>query len=371
MATAKRIITRKLSDEAPLPRHMVVIAGYGDANYNFPEPDELVLNALARLTSSGTLEEEGESGTKKTARRKTKRQPRRGRLTLPFVSRERLLAMPVKTRKATASPAPAAADSTTGGAAVTFDIAANTDHTFLVGAEGMRLELYSGRFAAIVADRFDPLAGAVAWARGHMDEKYQPAVESLSKQLDQLQQLYEEALPKVLAVAEAQNQDVPKSALLQAAVQALDEELAEIIYVLRTWTDAFAQFRDGMYEQLKAVTYTVEEAFRLLLTGDAEGDCEGSPKCKAKLKSEIFHIGNRFLARFSDDGPATLPGRGPVGFHLIEVPHDERSLLSLMLVLYLHEFRHDVFADIEGLADEVTETVLKAIARVCKSGAVK
>ncbi len=72
-----------------------------------------------------------------------------------------------------------------------------------------------------------------------------------------------------------------------------------------------------------------------------------------------------FVARFSPQGPATLPGsKGPIKAHAIEVPHDERDMISLMLVLYTHEFRHDIFADIKGLASELTESVVAEIINV-------
>ena len=81
-----------------------------------------------------------------------------------------------------------------------------------------------------------------------------------------------------------------------------------------------------------------------------------------RLKTRVFGVGNVFVARFSGEGPATLPGtRGPVGAHAMEVPHDERNFITLMLVLYMHEFRHDIFHDVEGLGEELTNLVAQAL----------
>jgi hypothetical protein len=144
----------------------------------------------------------------------------------------------------------------------------------------------------------------------------------------------------------------------------LDEELVQILTVLRIWTDAFAQRRDGMYPQLRAVTFLVEQAYKL------QTQCGGNG-C-AKIQTVVFQIGNVFVARFSNQGPATFPGtRGPIGAHAIEVPHDERKMISLMLVLYTHEFRHNIFADIDGLANEMTQAVISQIQEAFNAGKFK
>ncbi len=72
------------------------------------------------------------------------------------------------------------------------------------------------------------------------------------------------------------------------------------------------------------------------------------------------------------EGPATLPGtRGPIGAHAIEVPHDERNIITLMLILYMHEFRHDIFHDVEGLGDELSAVVAKAVLDAHEKGELK
>jgi hypothetical protein len=125
-----------------------------------------------------------------------------------------------------------------------------------------------------------------------------------------------------------------------------------------------------MYKQLQAVVFTVEQAFALFETGDLKGDCDHKDgKCRPKLETNKFDVGNVFVARFSSQGPATLPGtRGPIGAHAIEVPHDERNIITLMLVLYTHEFRHDIFADVKGLAPELKMAVVNALTTAHEEG---
>ncbi len=244
------------------------------------------------------------------------------------------------------------------------------DGTLFVAAAGLRELLEDGKYDAIVAERFDDLVDKVNWARDNMGAKYQRAVESLSTQLAKLREVYLGALPRVLDGLRAQNPGVSEGRLIEAAVEVLDEELKQIISVLRIWTDAFGQQRGGSYKQLDAVVFAVEQAFLLFEGGDPASPL--STDVTTRLKNRVFGVGDTFVARFSGEGPATLPGtRGPVRAHALEVPHDERHFITLMLVLYMHEFRHDVFHDVEGMGDELTTVVSKAIMKASGSGELK
>jgi hypothetical protein len=238
------------------------------------------------------------------------------------------------------------------------------DGTLFLVSSALAIIQDEGKNNAIVAELFDPLAGAVNWAREHMPAKYQQAIASLAAQLDKLKELYLEALPRVLAVLSAQNPDVDPKKLEDAAVEVLNEELVQILTVLRIWTDAFAQRRDGMYKQLEAVIYTVETAFKQQTHSDGDKS--------ENIHTVVFQIGNVFVARFSNQGPATFPGtRGPIGAHAIEVRHDQRNQTALSLVLFTHEFRHDIWADVEGLAAEETHAVIAQVQEAFSKGEFK
>ncbi|MCC6980932.1 MAG: FAD-binding oxidoreductase [Candidatus Melainabacteria bacterium] len=358
--------------------HMVVVPGTGDENFKFPPVQELVIRALNRLSKPVEVEEtdddanptQGSDGTDNGASSVKK-------LTVVTTDGTRRRSLP-QTRKITVKyehihhtfvpglptdgivPAPLLPRPNDSGKA--------NGATLFTAAQALREIMDEGRFDAIIADRFDPLAGAVNWARLHMEERFQGAIESLNGQLRQLRVLYKDALPRVLTVLAAQNPDVPEQMLLQVAVQVLDEELAQILTVLRIWTDAFAQHRDQMYEQLGAVRQLVEESYALFRGEALDGESHGK---KADVHTTVFQVGNVFVARFGHLGPATLPAKGPIGAHAIEVPMDERNIITLMLPLYAHEFRHDVFHDVVGLEDDVREAVAKAIVEAYEKGELK
>lgn len=332
--------------------HIVVLPGYGDSTFKFPEVETLVINSLTRLSENMPDLDEADPaqhGKVATGGKHRHRTPVSQAVHAPFpvlnVTPVTLIPqLPIEKQPGK-----------------------GLGPTLWAASEGIRQVLHNGRFDAIIADRFDPLAGAVNWAGQNMEPKYRPAIMSLGGQLGQLRALYREALPRVLSVLAGQNPKAPAHQLLEAAVGSLDEELAEILTVLRVWTDAFGQLRDGMYKQLQAVTFVVEQAFKLFETGDLDDRCDDGTigARRPKLESNIFQVGSVFVARFSPQGPATLPGsKGPIKAHAIEVPHDERDMISLMLVLYTHEFRHDIFADIKGLAVELTQSVVAEIVDV-------
>jgi hypothetical protein len=329
--------------------HMVVLPGYGQQQFPFPTADQVVKAAVRRLSDLARKARALSQADKDAA-------------AVEIVARKRMIpgvTGATTPRKGLVSQLPGAP--APGG---------SIDPTLFAVAEGLRVIFHRGRFEAIIAEKFDQHTGAVNWARNHMPPKYQPAIESLREHLTKLQDLYRQTLPRVMDFLAAQHPEAPKEALQQAAIAVIDEQLAEILFVLGIWTQAFGQLRDGQYKQLEAVVYTVEQAYHLFRTGDISGACDED--CQKRIKSRVFGIEDVFVARFSGFGPATIPGtRGPVGAHAIEVPHDERDIITLMLVLYLHEFRHDVFHDVEGLAEEMTRTVIEAIQSAHKQNPFK
>lgn len=334
--------------------NMVVLPGYGNEEFAFPEVQDIVVNSLSRLED-----------------RSVESNPEQ-----PIGSAKKFSKLRVKGRGASKRETGDLAGYLTGPSHLipqtTSSRTANIDGTLFLAAEGLRLMMDDGKYDAIVAERFDDHADKVTWAKEHLvalEPKYLSAVESLEAHLAQLRELYLESLPRVLSVLAAQNPDVSEHVLLDAAIDSLDEELSQILNVLRIWTDAFGQLRSGNYEQLEAVVFAVEQAFLLFEGEDLSSPCE---PYSAKLKTSKYQVGNVFVARFSDQGPATIPGgRGPIGAHALEVPHDEQNIIALMLAIYMHEFRHDIFYDVEGLGHELTMTVASSIEEAVSNGDVE
>jgi hypothetical protein len=369
--------------------HVVICPGYGNKDFPFPNAEDLTVRALTRLKkkqadAKAAQAEGGEINTDGIGSKSSKGQR-------PFDtagsghSHEHITGACADDTKDSWDRVDASKDQTfvagmpnLGQIPKPAAVIAQSkrarengiDGTLFVAAGGLRELLEDGKYDAIVAERFDDLVDKVNWARDNMGPKYQRAVESLSSQLSKLREVYLGALPRVLDGLRAQNPGVPEGRLIEAAVEVLDEELRQIISVLRIWTDAFGQQRGGSYKQLDAVVFAVEQAFLLF-----EGNDPSQPLSNdvtTRLKNRVFGVGDTFVARFSGEGPATLPGtRGPVRAHALEVPHDERHFITLMLVLYMHEFRHDVFHDVEGMGEELTTVVSKAIMQAAGKGELK
>jgi hypothetical protein len=373
---------------------VVVCKGYGTKDFPFPNAEELTVRALTRLKKAaeakraaaktgqnpaddGGDEDEGDelNGSGRKARRPFDTAGNgtiQGGVTGHDHRHDRGLE---KDRSILSSLPPGLPDIDKVKPATLIPVTkksrdSGVDGTLFVAAGGLRELLEDGKYDAIVAERFDDLVDKVNWARDNMGTKYQRAVKSLSDQLSKLREVYLAALPRVLDGLRAQNPGVSEGRLIEAAVQTLDEELRQIISVLRIWTDAFGQQRSGNYKQLDAVVFAVEQAFLLFEGNDPANPI--SSEVKTRLKNSVFGVGDTFVARFSGEGPATLPGtRGPVRAHALEVPHDERNFITLMLVLYMHEFRHDVFHDVEGMGAELTRVVSRAILQGGDKGDLK
>jgi hypothetical protein len=245
------------------------------------------------------------------------------------------------------------------------------DGTLFVAAGGLAGILEDGKYDAIAAERFDDYDDKVAWARANWPKRYQSAISSLSDQLGQLRKVYVSSLPLTMDGLRSQNPGVAEGSLLEAAKHLLDEELQQIITVIKIYTDPFGQSRSGKYKELEAVVFAVEQAYALFEGCDPSNPLT-TPDVHTRLATRVYGVGNVFLARFSDQGPATIPGtRGPIGAHALEVPHNERSIIPIMLTLYMHEFRHDIFHDVDGLGDELTQVVAQAIGEAYEKGELK
>ncbi len=241
-----------------------------------------------------------------------------------------------------------------------------------VTAEALRLIFKEQMFEGLISRLFNPGRAVLKRARRERAAKYQPTIESLSNQFEPLREVFRQALPQVYDLAKAQMPDASDQELKQVALQVLleQEELAQLIFILDHYIDCFLQMEDGMYEPLQALVAVVEEATSLWLTGDIRG--ARAKAGQAIAESTYFLLEHVYLAHAGDDGPATIPGaNGPVGAHLILVPEDEVGIIMLMMVLYLHEFRHDMFASIKNLPEEEAIALLNKLRDAHKSGRLK
>jgi hypothetical protein len=235
--------------------------------------------------------------------------------------------------------------------------------------------MHAGRFKSRVARRFNPLKGEVNWGLNHMDKDWEPVWKSLGEDhVLELEKIYTGAMPQVSLFLTTQYPDASEEEILDAAAAVLDEQVAGILFVLGIWGDCAAQLRDGLYPELKYVVQTVKAAFNLMRTGDIHG--KGDPRVMEAIKSIAFNQGDRFLARYADNGRSTIVGaKGPFvngrGAHVINVDHDEQDMLAVSLVCpYLHEVGHDFRESVENLPEQQTESVVARIMRDFEAGKI-
>lgn len=325
-----------------------IIVGEGEKNYPFPTAADLVKEALKNAQLSET---------KKKTGKKKKGKARKVKL-------EQLLKKPTDIRDALGIKPKSIIPDTGDG----------IGQTLVEGADGMQELMMSRQFDGIIEQRFGNIYGAVHWAKHHMPAKYQPAAQSLFNQLKALKDRYREALPQVVHQLIQQNPEVPVPTLLQHAVRLLDEQLAQILFILNVYADSFGQHRDERYSaELEAVSFFYEQAFLLFQRVDpADVTDADDESVEPQLELSSFHVGDVFLSRFTGMGLSTIPGsKGPIGAHALQVPYDMQDVLTLMLPLFAHEFRHNIFYDVPGMEEELTEALKDAIIDGVKSGEIK
>ena len=345
--------------------HIVVCPGYGREKFPFPDAATLVVRALERIKNQQAAVSENADGSSLNENSDEELDEDVDVYFAPAISGLELKTLRRK-KQSQISPKNLPLGKVQALIpSLNLPGEESVDATLLVAAGGLSALLNDGKFDAIVAERFDAQSARVSWARANMHSKYWPAIDSLAEQLEQLRTVYLASLPRAVDGLRAYNPEVPESQLLEVAIDALDEELTPIIDILRIWTDAFSQARSGKYKELASIIFCVEQAHYLFEGTDPSSTA--SAEVKARLNSLIFHIGCVYVARFSSAGPATLPA-GPVGAHAFEVPHDERNVIGIMLILYMHEFRHDIFHDVVGLGSELIAVLARAISDASKKG---
>lgn len=125
--------------------NMVVLAGYGQQEFPFPEVQDIVVNSLSRLEDKSVESDHDKDSGKKFSK------------------------LRVKSRGGSKRGADELAGYLTGPAHLIPQTAksksANIDGTLFLAAEGLRLMMDDGKYDAIVAERFDDHADKVSWAR--------------------------------------------------------------------------------------------------------------------------------------------------------------------------------------------------------------
>lgn len=298
-----------------------IVKGEGAENYPFPSADEIVRRSLKRDRSAGRR------GKKRTV----KSNPADEKVS-------KLLAGlgdgDLWSRIIPAIPQRSDRDSYKPG------------QTLILGADGMQRHMAKRQFDGLMDDIFGRLNRAVEGARTKLPAKYQPTVESIDTQLVNLKEMYLEALPKLVAELANRNPGAPIGAVISKAVELLNEELAQILFVLRIYTDAFEQYGEGAYaRKVRAMNFYFEQAFMLFC---------------GQLPTSSFKVGDLVLSRYSNMPLGTIPGsRGPIGVHAFQLPFNMLDIMFINLPLMSHEARHNIFHDVLGLEEE-SMLVLKA-----------
>lgn len=316
-----------------------IIKGEGSREYPIPDTEELVKRALKRGRGrKGKISKTGKTETSPVAKLV------QGITDSPTIDLSQLLGR-IFTVKA---PTP------TGSRELAAIVA---------GADHIQSLIADRQFEALFEARFGGIETIVRRAKGYMEPKYLPSLESLDDHCGKLRKSYGDALPKLIEEIGKRNPDAPLMAVIQKAIELLDEELMQILMVLKAYANAFDQYQDSRYaRQLRAINFYMEQAFFLFQTGDLESIGSGEA-VKPQLEMSAFQVGDVLLAGFGPMPLGTIPGsKGPVGVHLLMVPYDMLDWAPAVgLPLLDHESRHQVLHDVKGLEDQVKALPGKAL----------
>lgn len=388
----------------------VVVVGKGTENFNFPSPTTLVSNALQRdeaKKAKGKSKGKGktkpaatDTGSKQLVSDETARleairfekhtpvsadkraawqeaSPRAQALKAEFHGAVRQLLDAMSSGASSDEIVSNLQGLGTGNRVITVLPQGETKESYIDGkvllavADMMQKDMMARQFDGLYEARFGRLVTAVEWALGNMEAEYQPAFQSLNAQLEKLIESYKQALPQLIGELAKRNPGAPLMAVVQKAIELLDEELAQILYVLRVYTDCVEQRRDGKFaRQLNSCAFFFKCVHQLYWTGDLENALKG--KATSPIKGGAEQVGAVFLARVTASGLATIPGsRGPIGAHALQVPYEMLDFLVINFPLFCHESRHNVFHDVVGLEAQATKAMQKDILAAIKSGLVK
>lgn len=339
------------SCSAPGHEAHIDVIGTGTENYQFPDTATLVRRGLESLKLP-TPEKTTDTAGGATVPKRTRRGSRKAAGTegvqsmLPPV-REPLRVIP----KLPNEPADA------------------LGKTLVRGATGLQALMVGRQLDGLTYEEFGAQIGTLHWAGTEMPQRYRKGALSLGKQFETLTPRFQEAVLGLLKELQKRNPDAPQSVLIKHAIELLREQLAGFLFISRVYTDSFAQYRDGVYSlELKAINFFYEQMAALFKRVDPDAP-EKMPEGLASIK---YQVGDVYLARFTSMSLATIPGsKGPIGIHALQMPFDFLDVMAIMLPLLAHEFRHNLFDDVVGLADEMRATLKAEIIAAYKAGTLK
>jgi len=331
----KKRCTKDKMGESRKGDSTVLIPGTGDKNYRFKSVDDIVRGALERA--------------KKFEKPKGERAPpaKKSRKELQGANRTR-----ARSNRHELKPAN------------------DQQRSLLAGAKGMQKAMLDRQLDSLMDRVFGDIVGAISYAKNNPIEKLEAVVQSLDHQLVGLVERYKLALPQVAVELARRNPDVDSDEIVSNAIEVLNEELAQILYILRVYSDSLAQRRDKEYgEELAVIEFFYQTLFTLFNNLDPVKDKQTS---QPKIPMKSFKIGDVYLARFTGEGLATRPGaRGPIGAHALQVPYEFIDVLALTLGLLAHEFEHNWFYDVDGLQEEKLLNLQNALQEAYTSGSFK
>ncbi len=353
---------RNTPKDVPAPGHEhhtnIDVAGTGSDDFNFPSTEDLVKRSLKRAAREAKNQRKRDRKAGKNVTKPQGDSDNTGSNGLD--DGKSLIGNLVIPQVAKVVPAGQTRESYTDG------------QTILQGADGFQAMMIARQFDGYYEERFGDMASLFTWGIANMEAKYKPVVISLDRQLGKLRNSYEKALPQLVADLAKRNPKAPIMAVMQKAVQLIDKELMQILYVLNVYAESIKQGRDGRFtSELGAVAVFFEDAFNLYTAGDMHCTADGS-KLPQQLPMENYSVGDVFMPRVTASGLATLPGaRGPVGANALQVPFEMLDILMLVFPLLGHEARHNVYHDVKGLEEESLEVVEKAIRAAHAAGTIK
>ncbi|MDZ4834198.1 MAG: hypothetical protein SGJ27_10515 [Candidatus Melainabacteria bacterium] len=327
------------------------VVGTGSENYTFPDAATMVARALskAKLPQPQTKVEGAGKPAKKPRGRRSSRKAN-------GTDSVHSLLPPVRQPLRIIPQIPNQPDDALG-------------KTLIRGASGLQNLMVGRQLDGLVYENFGSQIGTLHWAKGNMPERYRKGAESLGKQFETITPRFKEAVMGLLKELHKRNPEVPQNVLIKHAVELLREQLANFLFISGVYTESLAQYRDGVYaEELKAINFFYEQAAKLF----KHVDPDSPEKLPEGLESIKYQVGDVYLARFTSMSLATIPGsRGPIGIHALQMPFDFQDIIAIMLPLLAHEFRHNLFDDVKGLADEMRALLKDAILAAHKAGSLK